>query len=344
MTRRERVIAALQHREADFIPYDISLTYEAYRKMAAFYGDDNFMEGIGNHITTAYYDGGTAPIPERENYFRDDFGVVWNRTVDKDIGVVENYPIPAPTMEGYTFPTVPEEKLRKQCQDVLANAGDKFSNASIGFSLFERAWTLTGMENLLIYMITDPDFVTELFDAIVDFNLRVMDIFFEYDFDCFFFGDDWGQQQGLIMGPDMWRMFIKPPLAKMYAAAKKRGWYVMQHSCGDIEQIYPDLIEIGLDAHQTFQPEIFDIRAVKAKFGDKLTFFGGISTQRLLPFETPEGVEREVRELMAMLGRGGGYIAAPTHSIPGDVPAENIDVLIRLLKGQAQGGLCCNGD
>jgi len=334
MTKRERIIAALQHKETDFIPYEIGLTSAAYEKMVQFYGSHDFAHNIGNHITTAYYDGGTAPMPDKENYYKDDFGVVWNRTVDKDIGVIEGLQIPEPDMCSYIFPQVPEERIRKQCEAVLAGAGDCFTNGSIGFSLFERAWTLTGMENLLIYMITDPDFVTELMDKILDFNLRVINIFLEYDFDCIFFGDDWGQQKGLIMGPEMWRKFIKLPLAKMYAAAKEKGRFVMQHSCGDIQEIYPDLVEIGLDAHQTFQPEIFDIRAIKAKYAGKLSFYGGISTQQMLPFETPEGVAREAKEIMAIMGKGGGFIVAPTHSIPGDVPAENIDALIKLFQNQ----------
>lgn len=302
--------------------------------MAEFYGDASFEQKIGSHITSAYYDGGTAPIPGRADYYKDDFGVIWNRTVDKDIGVIENTLIPEPDMNLYRFPEVPKERIRKRCETALANAGDRFVCGSIGFSLFERAWTMAGMENLLAYMITDPDFVTELMNKIADFNLQVINLFLEYDFDCIFFGDDWGQQSGLIMGPKMWRKFIKPPLSRMYAAAKEKGRFVMQHSCGDIQEIYPDLIEIGLDAHQTFQPEIFDIKAIKESHGGKLSFWGGISTQRLLPFGSPEDVVKEAKEIMAVMGKGGGFIVAPTHSVPGDVPAENIDALIRLFQNQ----------
>ncbi|MCL2377635.1 MAG: uroporphyrinogen decarboxylase [Defluviitaleaceae bacterium] len=334
MTKRERVIAALQHRQTDFIPYEIGLTKAMHDKMVEFYGDASYKERIGTHIISAYYDGGTAPILGKEDYYQDDFGVVWNRTVDKDIGVVENILIPEPDISLYNFPKVPKERIRQKSETTLMNAGDLFTCGSLGFSLFERAWSLVGMENLLIYMISDPDFVEELMDKILDFNLQVIDVFLEYNFDCIFLADDWGQQSGLIMGPKMWRKFIKPPLAKMYAAAKEKGRFVMQHSCGDISEVYPDLIEIGLDAHQTFQPEIYDIVTIKQKYGGKLSFYGGISTQRLLPFETPEGVVREAEKIMAVMGKGGGFIAAPTHSVPGDVPAENIDALIRLFQNQ----------
>jgi len=337
MTKKERVIAALNHQETDFIPYQVDFTHEANEKMAAFYNNKDFYAGIGNHMISAYYDGDPRPIPGKEGYFKDDFGVIWNRNgADKDIGVVESLMIPEPSLDMYKFPAVPEAKIRKRCEDALANAGDLFTLGALGFSLFERAWTLTGMENLLEYMITEPDFVTQLLGAITDFNLQVVKIYLEYDFDCIFFGDDWGQQQGLIMGPVMWRKFIKPHLAKMYSLGREKGRFIGQHSCGDIQEIYPDLIDLGLSVHQTFQPEIYDIGEIKSLYGDRLSFWGGISTQRLLPFETPENLVVKVEEILRVIGKGGGYIAAPTHAIPSDVPGENIDALIKLLRNQGR--------
>jgi len=337
MTKRERVIAALKHQKTDFIPYQVDFTYQAWEKMAKYYNDDSFVGKIGNHIDSAYYQGDPAPIPGRDGYFKDDFGVVWNRNgADKDIGVVENLLIPEPDLSKYIFPEVPEQKIRENCERTIANAGDKFTFGSIGFSLFERAWTLTGMENLLVYMVTDPDFVEELLDKIVEFNMKVVKIYLEYGFDGIFFGDDWGQQKGLIMGPHFWRKFIKPQLAKMYSMGKDRGLFIGQHSCGDIQEVYPDLVEIGLDVHQTFQPEIFDVVEIKSLYSGKLSFWGGISTQQLLPFATPEEVIRKSKEIMSIVGKGGGFIVAPTHGIPGDVPAENMHTIIELFKNQTK--------
>lgn len=195
--------------------------------------------------------------------------------------------------------------------------------------MFERAWTLTGMENLLVY-ISDPEFVDTLLDNILEYNLEIIDIALEYDIDGFLFGDDWGQQKGLIMGPVLWRKFIKPGIAKMYEKVKSHGKLVAQHSCGDVSELFPDLIDIGLDIYQTFQPEIYNIKDVKKKFGKHLSFWGGISTQTLLPVATPDEVKRVTRETMEILGDGGGYIAAPTHAVPGDVPPENIAALIEV--------------
>ncbi|MCL1795844.1 MAG: uroporphyrinogen decarboxylase [Clostridia bacterium] len=335
MTRKERVVLAITHRETDIVPYEIELTQQAFERTARFLCDDRFMDRVGNHIETAYYAG--EPVQIAPGYFRDDFGVVWNRTgADKDIGVIEGLQIPEPSLAGYRFPSVPEAMLRRRCEQALASAGDRFTVASLGFSLFERAWTLTGMENLLAYMLTDGNFVHCLMERITDFNLAVLDIFLDYGFDGIYFGDDWGQQRGLIMGPPLWREFIKPYLGRMYGKVKANGLYIAQHSCGDIHEVFPDVIELGLDVYQTFQPEIYDIRSVKKEFGNSLSFWGGISTQRLLPFESPEGVAQKAAEIMKFMRSGGGYIAAPTHAVPGDVPPENIVALIELFENQGK--------
>jgi uroporphyrinogen decarboxylase len=165
-------------------------------------------------------------------------------------------------------------------------------------------------------------------------HLKIIDIANEYPFDGFYFGDDWGQQKGLIMGPALWREFIKPRMKRMYERAKLNDKYIFQHSCGDIHEIFSDVIEIGLDCYQTFQPEIYNIEKVKNEYGKDLTFWGGISTQQLLPYATSDDVKKETIRIMRIMGKGGGYIAAPTHAVPGDVPPENILAMFEVFKNQ----------
>jgi len=110
--------------------------------------------------------------------------------------------------------------------------------------------------------------------------------------------------------------------------------YVAQHSCGDISEIFPDLIELGLDIYNTFQPEIYDVAEMKRLYGDKITFYGGISTQTLLPEAAPEEVKSEILRLMSILGKNGGYIVAPTHSMPNDIPTENILAFFEVVQNQ----------
>jgi len=332
MTRRERVIAAIRHQETDSTPYTVDLTGQARDRLLDYVGDPGYIDRIGTHVISAGY---RQAEEIRPGYFRDRFGVVWNRTgVDKDIGVIDSLLIPEPTLENWELPVLEEEAWRTQIEHALATSDGRYVMASVGFALFERAWSLRGMENVLVDMVAEPGFVDEFLDALCEFNLRVIDIALEYPIDGIHFGDDWGQQKGLIMGPGHWRRFIKPRIARMYERAKRGGKFVSQHSCGDILELFPDLIDIGLDVYQTFQPEIYDIAAVKREFGRDLTFWGGISTQRALPFLSPEQIRRLTRDTVATMRPGGGYIVAPTHAIPGDVPPENIVAMVEAMKEQ----------
>jgi Uroporphyrinogen-III decarboxylase len=330
MTCRDRVLKALAHEETDMVPYNIDLTDEAYKKMEAYLGDQEFYEKLGGHLAQERNESFTELSA---TLFRDMFGVVWSHEQEGDFGIVSNYLLKDPTLDGYTFPTPDEKLIRQKCERLQARK-DKFRMYIIGFSLYERAWTLRSIPELLIDMIAEEDFVDELLEKIVAYNKAVVEIVSQYDIDCIFYGDDWGQQKGLIMGPDKWRRFIRPRVKELYAQAKNKGFYVAQHSCGDISELFGDLVDLGLDIYNTFQPEIYDVEKMKQLYGSHITFYGGISTQQLLPFATPEQVKMETRALMDILGRGGGYIVAPTHSIPGDVPVENIMALAETVQSQ----------
>ena len=215
MTRREIVIAALRHRETPVTPYHADFTLQEYERMVKFTGDKNFYEKYGGYLHYMQYWGYPTEREDRKEHFTDDFGVTWNRSgADKDIGVVDEPSIPEPDISLYRTPFLNEARIRKECEELLAAKEDKFCFAGIGFSMFERLWSYVGMENALIYMLTDKEFVHELLDRICDFNLKVIDIFNDYPFDGIYFGDDWGQQKGMIMGAPLWREFIKPRMAK----------------------------------------------------------------------------------------------------------------------------------
>ncbi|MFQ3548469.1 MAG: uroporphyrinogen decarboxylase family protein [Armatimonadota bacterium] len=334
MTKRERVLSAINHKETDYVPYQIDLTYQAYERLTEYTGDPDWINKIGNHLAFTGY-GKIEEMKDRCGYFQDQFGVVWNRTgADKDIGVIDDIILKDTTLDGYEFPYIDEKEIRAQCEALINSEDDKCKVFGIGFSMFERAWTLRGMENLLADMIMEPEFVHTLLNAICEHNLEVLRIALDYDFDSIYFGDDWGQQKGTIMGPNYWREFIKPYVAKMYAKVKEKDKFIIQHSCGDIEEIFPDLIEIGLDVYQTFQPEIYDIRKVKREFGKDLSFFGGMSTQTVLPRSTPEQVKENAKEIISIMKENGGYIASPTHAVPFDVPPENIIALAEVFQNQ----------
>jgi len=119
-------------------------------------------------------------------------------------------------------------------------------------------------------------------------------------------------------------------LARMFSRVKESGLEVYLHSDGAITEIFPDLIEIGLDIYNPLQPEIMDIYSVKREFGEQLSFHGGIGVQQLLPHGTPDEVRKTVEETKRRLGAGGGYLLSQAHpdGILGDTPTENVVALL----------------
>jgi uroporphyrinogen decarboxylase len=331
MTPRELVLETLAHHRPPLVPFQLDLTDDTSARLALHFGDENFEEKIGNSLALERNEILTA---QDETHVRDMFGVTWTHEQKGDFGVVQDYLLKEAGFGGYVFPEPDRASIEEKCRRLAAKRDTRFTMYIIGFSLFERAWSLRGMEDILVDFLLNPEFADELLDRIVEYNLKVVDIVAGFPIDCVFFGDDWGQQKGLIMGPELWRRFIKPRIERMYAYVKAKGMAVAQHSCGDISEIFADVVDAGMDIYNTFQPEVYDIIDMKKRFGSRVTFYGGVSTQRLLPRASPAEVREETKRLMALLGVGGGYIVAPTHSIPDDVPIENILAFLDAVRDQ----------
>jgi uroporphyrinogen decarboxylase len=334
MTTRERVIASLEHRQPDRTPWHVTFTEPAREKMRRYYGDPDFESGLGNCLAMLRTRPPEKELPGRPGVWEDEFGVQWDRTIDADIGTVCNRRITRETLEDYRFPKPADPERFAHFPAALAARGDRLAIATVGFTLFERAWTLAGMEEVLMAMAADKGFAHELFDRILEFEMEVARRALAFDIDGMRFGDDWGQQRGLLMGPALWREFIKPRIARLYGLVRAKGKRVFIHSCGRVDELFPDLVEVGVDVFNPFQPEVMDVEEMKRRHGGRLTFFGGISTQKTLPFGTVAQVKDEVRRLIDRVGRGGGYIAAPAHDVPKDAKPENIAAMIEVLKGQ----------
>ncbi len=334
MTPRERVRIALQHRQPDRTPYHIAFTQQMHARMVEYLGDPAFLEHIGNHFTILRTEPAGARVEVRPNIWRDQFGVHWDRTVDRDIGVVLEYLVTPDNLDTFAFPDADDPSRFVPYADLRRNYPDTFVVTNISFSLFERAWTLAGMETLLMAMVENPRFVHQLLDRLTEFNLRLIEHACTYDIDAMMFGDDWGQQHGLIMGPVLWREFIRPRIRQMYQAVKARGKFVFIHSCGKVQQLFPELIECGLDVFQPAAARSDGRGGGQTRVCAQLGFYGGISTQRTLPFGTVQETRDEVRRLIDVLGRDGGYIASPAHAIPPDARPENVVAMLDVLQNQ----------
>ena len=168
-----------------------------------------------------------------------------------------------------------------------------------------------------------------MLDFIIKKNMVMLEnIIHTPGIDGILLGSDWGSQNDLLMSPSCWREMIAPGEKLEYDLVHRAGLDVWLHSCGDIRKILPDITQMGVDALNPVQPECMDIYELKEKYGNAITFWGGISTQRTLPYGTPEEVAEETRKVTAALSKNGGYIIAPSQEIQSDVPFENLCALI----------------
>jgi uroporphyrinogen decarboxylase len=332
MTHRDVVRLVLEGKRPPYVPWSMGLTKEAREKLCQHYDCTDVEVPLDNHLLKLGSDIGFFTNLDN-NRVRDVFGVVWDRSVDKDIGNVEGLVLPEPTLANLRLPDPLDRRFFDDIPGKIERFPNRFRVFQIGFSLYERAWTLRGMANLMIDFHDHPAFVHELLGTIADYNIAQAREAMKHDIDAVYFGDDWGQQRGLQMGPRTWRQFILPQLRRMYGVVRAAGKFVMIHSCGDVDEVFDDLVDAGLNCFNPFQPEVMDVYSLLPKYRRRLAFHGGLSTQRTLPFGAADEVRRETQRLIE-LGRDSGLILAPAHDVEGDVPLENLLAVIETVQQQ----------
>ncbi len=339
MRPRELVLEQIHHRETHPVPYSLGFEGDVAERLDAYYSGPEWRTRLVPYMATV---GGIDTVQQQrvdEAHVRDRFGGLWRD--DRRPWHLVKPALKEPSFAGYAWPDAAQfmgdiEARLADARRVCTAKADSFQIISIGWGLFEHSWRIRGFEEALTDAVLRPDFYGELLDRLTDLFVAFVDVWADVPADAIMFGDDWGYQQGVILGPERWRTFIKPRWARVYEAVHAQGKLVISHCCGSVVDIMPDIVEIGLDVLESVQPEArgMDPYALKHKWGDQITFWGALGSQSTIQFGSPEAIHAEVKRLCAEMGRGGGYILAPAKSLQPGTPVENAAAVIEAFTGQ----------
>ena len=330
LTRKQRVLRTLKRESVDRLPTQCNYTPAMGRLLAGYFGiaETDLPGRLGNHLLRVDLDHAGRTSPDGSTKF-DWWGAGWDTRTE---GYWHSYAPLKDSLEldRYAWPDVNDAALLHKAEQTIATHGAEFFVApNLGMCLFERAWSLRGFDALLMDMLDRTEWVEELLDRITDIQVILSKRFVAAGVDGGYFGDDYGAQRAMLFSPRLWRRLMKPRLAKMFAVFADAKLPVILHSDGDIRAILPDLVEIGLTTLNPVQPEVLEHAWLQKEYGDKLSFYGGISTQGVMP----GGTEAEVRAATIACARGlapsgTGLLMGPSHRMQSDIPARNVEAML----------------
>ena len=354
MTSRQRVAAALDHRTPDRVPLNYLAKRGIDRRLREHYGvegERGLLDALGcdvyflsardisqNETTAPIYRGPKLWASETERVCP--FGIRFQRGVGDDkFGADEALAGPlgqAKTPREVLAHPWPDpawfdpEPLLAECEEFR----DRFVIGGFWSAIFGDAYRMLGFERFLLNLALNPPLIKTLIERLTEFYLELNERMFRAlkgKLDVFFFGNDFGTQSGLLISRQMWSDFYFEPYRRLAALARSYGLRVMTHSCGGVFELIDLMIEAGVEILDPVQTTAagMDPAGLKVTFGKRLCFHGAVDTQQVLNRASPEEVAAHARELIAVLGAGGGYILASCNSIQDDTPVENIDALYR---------------
>ena len=357
MTSKERFNCTCNFQIPDRFPIDYLAFPETNRKMIKYYGLKNqdellnklevdfhymtFRDISQNESALPYYFGPKLNISENKRTCP--FGIIWNRAAYNDKFTVDTAiegPLKSATTEkeilSHPWPKPDWFKLDALHQEI-EDHNDKVIIGGGWTGIFGDSYRMIGFENFLMNMAFNPELIKCLVNRMTDFYLSLNDkIFSELKgkIDVWFWGNDFGSQQGLLFQEEMFVDYFLDNIAALNKLAKSYCIKIMMHSCGSIKPIIPLLIEAGVNILDPIQVTAYDMDPtdLKTRFGKQLVFHGGVDTQNILPYSAPENVYKHCLATLNTLGKNGGYIFAPSQILQGEIPPENIDRMYNAAK------------
>ena len=332
MNSRERVIAALRFQNPDRVPVDMWI----HRATQLRYGKelDALLERHPLDIVRLFGPTDRNFYPEMSDVgdIRDAWGSTWrilrqgiNGEVKipaiEDISTVGEYQPPIEWLAA-------EWQKHDEAIDRKIEAGRRSNKFIYGgyIEIFQRMQFIRGTENLLYDLAGDPEGAIVLRDKVTDYFKQYLSYWLKKDVDAIYFSDDFGTQRSLLISPKMWREIFKPAYREIMDIVRRSGKYIFYHTCGHVLPLYPEFIELGIDAVNS-QIHCMGLENVAEKYAGKITFWGEMDRQNLLPFGTPHEICHAAALMKEKLFvNGGGLIG---HSVAGvDVPLENIEAIL----------------
>ncbi len=334
LTHKERLRRALAHESVDRLPTQINYTANMGQKMAGFFqvASQDLPVFLDNHLLRVDLDAPQRLSPDGSTRY--DWWGAGHDTREEGYYIKFSPLSESKDLEAYAWPDPHQPGLlATAAAQIKIYGGEYFIVPNFGFALFERAWSLRGFEQFFMDMALDPDFVAALFDRITEIQLVLIRRMIALGVDGGYFGDDYGAQKRLLFSPETWRRLVKPRLTRMFAPFRERGLPILMHSDGQIQQILPDLVEIGLTCLNPVQPEVLDHSSLYEQYRGRLAFYGGISTQTVLPNGSPQEVQAAVAACIRDLAPDGtGLLLAPSHRMMTDIPMQNVEALLAALQ------------
>ena len=329
-THKERLRRAFNHQPVDRLPTQINYTSRMGEKLSAHFGvpPDSLSSALDNHLVRLDLSHPQRLSPDGSTRF--DWWGAGHATGEEGYFISHSPLSGSKDLDSYPWPDPHSPGLLDGARQTVAQFGSEFFiTPNLGFALFERAWSLRGFEQFLLDLALDPSFAAELLERITQIQVVLIERYLELGVDGAYFGDDYGAQKGPIFSPATWRLLFKPRLERMFAPFRQRGLPVILHSDGAIQKILPDLLEIGLTVLNPVQPEVLDHAWLAESFAGRLAFYGGISTQTVLPSGSPAQVRAAVSTCRRQLAPDStGLLLAPSHRMLTDIPLDNVTALI----------------